>query len=373
MRYRRLGRAGLDVGEIGLGTEYLKDVPRETTISVTREALDRGVNYMDMFYGDAETRDRFGDALEGRWGQVLFAGHLGAGVRDGKHSRIRGNDECEEYFHDLLRRLRTDHIGVCMLHWFDAEDDFDQHFDDMATVAQRLQREGKARLIGFSTHKVPIALKAIESGLIDVLMFPINLAGNAMPERKEFLATCARHDVALVAMKVYAGGKLLQETIDLQSVQSGWEGTEKTVSAPVTPPQCLSYALSQIAVCTTVPGPSSLTELDATFSYLTATDEQRDFSSVISAFEEYREGECVYCNHCLPCPADIDIGRTIRLLETAGPDPSPDLITAYESLPAPASACTECGDCTDRCPFGVDVIPKIHAAATLFEPIGGQT
>ena len=84
MHHRKLGRTGLDVGEISLGTEYLKDVPRETTISVTREALDRGVNYMDMFYGDSETRDRFGDALEGRWDQVLFAGHLGAGVRKGE-------------------------------------------------------------------------------------------------------------------------------------------------------------------------------------------------------------------------------------------------------------------------------------------------
>ena len=125
MHYRKLGTTGLDVSEIGLGTEYLKDVPRETTISVVREAIDRGANYIDMFYGDPETRDRFGDALEGRWDDVTFAGHLGAGVRDGKHSRIRGNDECNEYFHDLLRRLRADCIGVCMLHWFDADDDFD--------------------------------------------------------------------------------------------------------------------------------------------------------------------------------------------------------------------------------------------------------
>ena len=367
MQHRTLGKTGLKVGEISLGTEYLKDVPREVTVSVVRTALERGVNYIDMFYGDPGTRDRFGEALEGRWDEVLFAGHLGAGVRDGKHSRIRGNDECDEYFHDLLRRLRTDHIGVVMLHWFDAEDDFGEHFEGLAELAQRYQREGKARLIGLSTHKVAIALKAIERGIIDVLMFPINLAGNAMPGRKEFLAACAARGVAVVAMKVYGGGKLLQRAFDLQGMQSGWQPAKKRVEAALTPPQCLGYALSQIGVCTAVPGPSSLTELDATFRYLEASPAERDFAGALSAFEEYREGECVYCNHCLPCPADIDIGGLMRLFDAARLEDSPQHRAAYEALPAKAADCVECGDCEERCPFGVEVIAAMKDAAKVFE------
>lgn len=369
MRYRKLGRTGVEVSEIGLGTEYLKDVPREITVSVVHEAIDRGVNYIDMFYAHPGTRDRFGEALEGRWDEVLFAGHLGAGLRDGEHSRIRDLDECEGYFSDLLRRLRTDCIGVCMIHHIDGEDEFDEVFEALADLAKRFQREGKARFIGLSTHKVPIALKAIESGVLDVLMFPVNLAGNAMPGRKDFLATCESHGVGIVAMKVYAGGRLLQDpkAIELHSMVSGWKSMEKSISDPITPVQCLSYTLSQIGVCTTVPGPASIEELEETCQYLSATDEEKDFSSVVSAFEEYREGDCVYCNHCLPCPVEIDVGRTMRLLDSAAYGMSGELRAAYDALPAQASDCIECDKCTERCPFGVDVAPKMRQAAELFE------
>ena len=52
-------------------------------------------------------------------------------------------------------------------------------------LALRFKREGKTRFIGISGHKVPAVLKFVESGEIDVLMFPINLAWDFIPERKE--------------------------------------------------------------------------------------------------------------------------------------------------------------------------------------------
>ena len=46
---------------------------------------------------------------------------------------------------------------------------------------------------------------------------------------------------------------------------------------------------------------------------------------------------------------------------------SEELRMAYDALLAQASACTECGVCTERCPFGVDVIPRMRQAIELFE------
>jgi len=48
MKYRKLGKIGLDVSIIGLGTEYLNKKSRKTVVSVVHEAIERGVNYFDQ-------------------------------------------------------------------------------------------------------------------------------------------------------------------------------------------------------------------------------------------------------------------------------------------------------------------------------------
>lgn len=121
------------------------------------------------------------------------------------------------------------------------------------------------------------------------------------------------------------------------------------------------------AVVTTIPGVAELAELHEALALFSATDEERDFGGMLADFQEYVQGECVYCNHCLPCPAEIDIGRVSRLLDVAGDSPSPALWAEYAALPAKAAACTACGACAQRCPFGVPVIDRMRRAAGLFE------
>ncbi len=371
MKYRKLGKTGLDVSEIGLGTEYLNELPQETVVSVVREAVDRGVNYIDLFFAHPEIRDNIGVALEGRRDKVIVAGHLGtAAKKDGQYYKTRNVEECERFFLDLLSRLRTDYIDVLMLHFVDLEEEYERVFNgEVLKLAHRFQKEGKARFIGMSGHNLPTSLKAIRSGQIDVLMYPINLSGSAMPDRKELLNACVGERVGLVAMKPYAAGKLLQKEglLSLGYIFSGWTDIEKEMSNPITPVQCISYTLSQIGVSTIVPGLKNLDELEAALHFLDATNEEKDFSAVIADFEECSEVGCVYCNHCLPCPSVIDIGRTIRLFDTAQYGISDDLREDYNALSAKASDCIECGACMERCPFEVDVISKMKQAVELFE------
>ena len=51
MQFRELGKTGLKVGVIGLGTEYLHKTPRENVVSVIHKALDHGVNYEETVSG----------------------------------------------------------------------------------------------------------------------------------------------------------------------------------------------------------------------------------------------------------------------------------------------------------------------------------
>jgi predicted aldo/keto reductase-like oxidoreductase len=247
MKYRKLGKTGLDASIIGLGTEYLNEVPRETVVSVVREATDRGVNYIDLFFAHPEIRDNIGAALEGRRDKVMIAGHLGAAAKeDGQYYKTRDREISEKFFLDLLPRLRTDYIDVLMLHFVDSDEEYEEVFNGTPLeLAHRFQQEGKARLIGMSGHNPSVALRAIRAGQIDVLMYPINPTESAESERKELLNVCVSEGVGLVAMKPYAGGKLLQ----------------KKASASITPVQCISYTLSQIGVSTTVPGVKNTDEL----------------------------------------------------------------------------------------------------------------
>jgi len=60
MRYRKLGRTGIDVGIVGLGAEYLEHASEDTVTSVVHEAIDKGVNYIDLFMATPGVRDNFG-------------------------------------------------------------------------------------------------------------------------------------------------------------------------------------------------------------------------------------------------------------------------------------------------------------------------
>jgi predicted aldo/keto reductase-like oxidoreductase len=377
LQYRKLGRTGLDVSAIGLGTEYLHGQPRETVVSVVHEAVDRGVNYIDLLFPFPDYRDTFGAALWGRRERVVLAGHLGATVKDGQYCKTRSARKSEPFYLDLLSRLGTDYIDVLMLHNFNTLNDYERAVKPrgLMELARRFQQEGKARFIGISAHNIEVATKAIESGRIDVLMFPINLAGNAIPGKKDLLKTCITHNVGLVAMKPFAGGKLLskERTVRVARYQMGGEALKLKKTVPITPVQCLSYVLGQVAVSTTVPGCRDLEQLTAALAYWESTEEERDFSAIVADFQQYATGECVYCNHCLPCPAVIDIGQTIRLLDIARQRLTAELQTAYGALSSKASDCTQCGACTERCPFGVDVTLKMEQAVELFEQRGSQT
>jgi predicted aldo/keto reductase-like oxidoreductase len=361
----------LDVSAVSLGTEYLINLPREHVVGVIHEAIEQGINYFDLFFAQPEFRDTMGVAFKGYREEVLLVAHLGASDVDGQYKKTRTLKTSEHFFHDFLTRYETDYVDVLVLHNSDGQKDYDRLMkpNGLCDMALRFQQEGKARFIGFSGHTVATALQAVESGKIDVLMFPVNLAANAVPGKRDLLQACVAHDVGLVAMKPYAGGKLLNKdrTVRMAHYQMGGKAMKLKKRSPITPVQCLAYTLSQVGISAALPGCADKEQLAAALAYLDASEEERDFAALLSEFEQYIEGECVYCNHCLPCPSPIDIGQVNRLLDMAQQELTPELQAAYDGLDSKASDCTQCGVCEDRCPFGVGVMDQMEQAAALFE------
>lgn len=369
MEYRTLGKTGLKVSVIGLGTEYLNRQPPETVVSVVEKAVAEGVNYIDLIFSFSEYLHNFRTALAGKRDKVILACHLGSAEKDGQYRKTRDVRECEAVFLNVLSKLDIDYADILNIHFVKSEKQYNEVLEKgILDLAFTLKEEGKARFVGMSTHDPVVAMKAAQSG-IDVIMIQVNLANNAMPRRNEMLTVCAQNDVGIVAMKPFAGGKLLQKnrTVNIAAYQTGWKSLKKKIPQVITPVQCLHYTLSQVGVCTTVPGVANVKELQGVLAFLDAPAKEKDFSGLLEHFKEYITGECVYCNHCLPCPSHIDIAEVIRLCDTAQQGITQSLRTAYQTFSVKASACTECGSCTERCPFGVDVISKMNQASKLFE------
>lgn len=370
MEYRQLGNTDIDVSVIGLGTEYLNKQSQKTVSSVVHTAIEGGVNLIDILFTFDAYLETLGNALEGYRDDVLIQFHIGSGEYKGQYKKTRSINTCKNLLDKSLSALNTSHVDIANIHFVNTEKQYGDLLESgVVEYAHQLKEEGVARLVGMSTHSVSAAMDAASRGIVDVIMIQINLANNAMPGRNDMLATCAREGVGVLAMKPFAGGKLLQKNkkVHIGKYQTGGVSLTKKISPSITPVQCINYVLSQMGVSSAMTGVKNVDELQADLAYVKANDQEKDFSGLLEDFQEYVSGECVYCNHCLPCPSSIDIGQTIRLLDTAYHGLTPALQEQYEQLGARASDCTECGACVDRCPFEVAIIEKMKEAAALFE------
>jgi hypothetical protein len=374
MILRDLGKTGLRVGEIGLGTEHLgrTSKAKATIVDVVDKAVENGINYFDLIFNFREYLDNYGAAFKDHRDKLVLTCHLGSAERNGQYFKTRSVGICEKVFADALSRLGTDYVDVANVTYVKDMKEYEEvtRAGSVLDLADRLKKEGKVHHVGISTHDVSVVQTAARSGKFEVVTYQVNMANNALSGRNKALATCAREGVGLVAMKPFAGGRLLMrnKTVGIIPLKKGGGSTiTLKIPAAMTPVRCIAYTLSQVGVSTTVPGVNSLEELDEILSYLDATAAEKDYSEIVKTFKEYEVGQCVYCNHCLPCPSGIDIGQATRLLDTAKLGLTEDAKATYNELETKASECTKCGVCMGRCPFGVDIISNLERVASLFQ------
>jgi predicted aldo/keto reductase-like oxidoreductase len=338
------------VGVIGLGTEHLEQTP-EAMNAVIRTAVEAGVNYVDLLYDDPGNAPAFWDNLvpllhEYR-DQLVVATHWGKGP--GRGGDLDGAQRCLD---QVLARLGNGYADVVIVATIDDEGQWETWAQPAIERLAAYKAQGSVGYVGMSGHFDSTALLAVESGLIDVLMYGVNMVRQGNPDLERLYQACVEREVGLVAMKPYYGGALLN-----------YDGRPTSI----TPAQCLAYTLSR-PVTTAVPGVKNVGELRTTLRYLEASEEERDWRAALPLMYEGLKGQCVRCNHCLPCPSNIDIGNTILCVGFCQWEGVTGWLREwYAALPVPASECIECGLCEERCPFGVEVIAKLGQATELFE------
>ncbi len=288
MRFRILGRTGLKVSEIGLGTEYLFRQPKETVSSVISEAIKNGINYFDIVFNVSNYIENISTAIKNYKDDIILTCHLGSIDQDGKVGRSRNIKECEQTLINTIEKFGKGYIDIINLQ-FVKEKEYESIIapGGLLDLAKKIKNEGKAKFIGLSTHNISIGQKAVKSGYFDIIMNQVNIVNNRMPGREDFLKTCKKESVGLVAIKPFAGGKLLQSnrTVYIAKYQSGGLNLKKKIPKDITPIKCLNYTLSQTGVSTTIPGVKSIQELKENLAFLNASDEDKDFSNLIKEFK----------------------------------------------------------------------------------------
>ncbi|WP_343209856.1 aldo/keto reductase [Anaerolentibacter hominis] len=379
MRYRELGTSGLRLSEIGLGCEGFAGKEEEFTRELFDLAMEHGVNCMDLYSPDPELQSRIGRMIKGRRDTFILQAHLCTVWEDGQYRCSRDPDEVKNSFEEMLTRLDTEYVDIGMIHYVDSVKGWKELEEgEVVKYMLRLKEEGKIRLTGVSSHNPAAALRAVKSGLIDVLMFSVNpcydlLPGdedcemlwaeksyeqihtNMDPERKELYETCQRMGVGITVMKAFGGGDLLSEYSPA--------GKALTVN------QCIHYALTRPAAVSVMSGVRSLEDLKLSLAYEDATEEEKDYAAAFASFPKINwEGHCMYCGHCAPCPKGIDIASVTKFLNLAKAQGEvPETVREhYKVLEYTAKDCILCGACEKRCPFQVPVRENMREALQVF-------
>uniref|UniRef100_S0DEM2 NADP-dependent oxidoreductase domain-containing protein n=1 Tax=termite gut metagenome TaxID=433724 RepID=S0DEM2_9ZZZZ len=377
MIYRPLGSTGLTVSEIGMGCEGFVDKPYEEVKAFIDLMEAEGVNCIDLYTPDPQMRSMLGRALRGRRDKFVLQAHLCAVWKDGQYKRTRDIAEVREGFADQLNRLETDHLEIGMIHYVDSLADWEEvQNGPVMRYALGLKEAGTIGAVGLSSHNPRAALAAVNSGLIDVLMFSINPcydlqpAGenvealwadeayekpmvNMDPERQALYEACQRKGVGITVMKAFGGGDLLDAELSPAGVA-------------LTAVQCIHYALTRPGVATVMAGARTPEDLRQSIAYESAPEAERDYAAAFAALPKISwQGHCMYCGHCAPCPVGIDVAAVTKFLNLAVAQGGvPETVREHYGLLGHHAG--ECIACESRCPFGVPIIENMKKAAAIF-------
>lgn len=315
----RLGRTNLMVSKTAFGALPIQRVNRDDARHILRAAYAGGINFFDTGRAYSDSEEKIGDALSDVRDNIIIA------------TKSLAQDRAS-FCKDLetsLDTLRTDHVDIIQFHNSSNVPD-PQDPESVYSAAVEAKEKGLARFIGITSHRLPVAREAVESGLFDTLQYPLNPLSS--PEELALVDLCRKHDVGFIAMKALCGGLF----VNVRAAFAFYRQYDNVV--PVWGIQRQEELEEFLALEADPPA------LD---------DDMRQEIDVER--ETLSEDFCRGCGYCLPCPAEIPIPMAARmkfLLRRAPHEPFTN--NSWREQMARIHDCTDCGQCQERCPYDLD-------------------
>lgn len=333
MRKKQLGRTGLIVSEIGFGGIPITRVDLPEAVDIIRHCFELGLTFFDTarFYGDSELK--VGAALEPVRDKVVVATKTMARDAAGV------TDQLEESLTDL----KTDHIDLYQAHNISIKEDLDQVLGAGGAyeALRRAKEQGRIGHIGFSSHNPDIALKACKTGLFETLQFPFNFVEHDPAD--ELFRVAEEMEMGIIGMKPLGGGLL--ERADL----------------------CFRF-LQPHGQVVPIAGIQSKEEIEEIVSlYCSARSlSDEDWKEIEKIREELGDSFCHRCGYCMPCEQGVLIPRVLLFKSQMKRFPRAMVVSLAEEPMKTAEECAECGECEEKCPYGLSVPELIKEYRDLF-------
>jgi predicted aldo/keto reductase-like oxidoreductase len=331
-----LGSTGLRVSPLGMGVIQIGRRPWDESIEVVRGVLDLGVNWFDTARAYGDTELRLGEALAGIRDQAIIM----------SKSHAHDPDTFRTHIDESLARLQTDYPDVLFFHGGGAIDE-ECFFaaGGMLEIAEGAVQAGKIRHLGFSAHRVELALKALEIPSMAVAMVPANFISREFIDG-DFLTEAQARGVAVVAMKPFGGGRISNASLCLRFLKT-YPG--------LLPCPGIEHASEMAENIRVWEEGAPLTDGDVT------------------EMERIREllGDrfCRGCGYCQPCPEGVPIS-TVAFAGIFSKQFTRDRVIEVLAEPVEqARACVECRECVEKCPYDLNIPQMIRENIAFFEAL----
>jgi len=335
MQTLRLGKTGLHVSRVGFGGIPIQRLRAEEAVRVVQRCLELGVTFFDTATGYTTSEERIGVAVAGRREQVVLATKTPA----------RDRDTAWQHLEQSLRRLGTDYLDLWQFHNISTMESHAQILGPGGAMeaAQEARRAGRVRHIGFTSHSMDVALRAVPSGHFETVQFPLNFVtdeavGKLIPLAQE-------HDLGFIAMKPFAGGMLEDARLAIKWLLQFDD---------VLPDPGIQKVEEIEEIVGIVGGPWELTRRERQALERTRADVGMRF--------------CRRCDYCQPCPEKVPISTVMNLGSFWKRFPPDRFFGGFVGEAAEAArGCAQCGECEEKCPFELPIREMMVENLALYD------
>jgi aryl-alcohol dehydrogenase-like predicted oxidoreductase len=209
MNYRKLGKTGFFVSEIGLGTwqvggRWGEKFKIENANEVLNKAIDAGINFIDTadVYNNGLSEMAIGKLLRSRSEKIYVATKCGRRLNPHINEAYQP-DVLRRFVEDSLKRMNLETIDIIQLHCPPSEV---YYRPEIFELFDRLKGEGKILNLGVSVEKVEEALKAIEFSNVNTIQIIFNIFRQRPSEL--FFREASRKNVGIIVRVPLASGLL---------------------------------------------------------------------------------------------------------------------------------------------------------------------